>query len=51
MKPSFKKYPMESETYATENGNTTLKCNPEAAPMPKKIWKKDNNVISNFFFY
>lgn len=44
-KPSFKKTPLESETYAAEGGNVTIKCNPEAAPRPKFVWKKDGNVI------
>lgn len=45
LKPSFKKRPMESETYAAEGGNVTIVCKPEAAPKPKFIWKKDGNVI------
>ncbi|XP_015109291.1 contactin [Diachasma alloeum] len=45
MKPSFKKHPMESETYAADRGNVTIVCNPEAAPRPKFIWKKDGNII------
>lgn len=24
----------------------TIKCNPEAAPRPKFVWKKDGNVIA-----
>lgn len=46
-KPSFKKRPLEAETYAAENGNVTIKCNPEAAPKPTFVWKKDGNVIGN----
>ncbi|KAJ8986222.1 hypothetical protein NQ317_009928 [Molorchus minor] len=46
-KPSFKKYPLESETYAAEGGNVTIKCRPEAAPRPKFIWKKDGNVLGD----
>ncbi|KAK9889197.1 hypothetical protein WA026_004476 [Henosepilachna vigintioctopunctata] len=46
-KPSFKKHPVESETYAAEQGNVTIKCNPEAAPKPKFIWKKDGNVLGS----
>ncbi|XP_045481618.1 contactin isoform X1 [Harmonia axyridis] len=46
-KPSFKKHPVESETYAAEQGNVTIRCNPEAAPKPKFIWKKDDNVIGS----
>ncbi|KAM3960940.1 contactin [Aphomia sociella] len=45
LKPSFKKRPLESETYGSEGGNVTLKCNPEAAPKPTFTWKKDNIVI------
>ncbi|CAH0729236.1 unnamed protein product, partial [Brenthis ino] len=45
LKPSFKKRPLESETYGSEGGNVTLRCNPEAAPKPTFIWKKDNIVI------
>lgn len=46
-KPSFKKRPMESETYAAEQGNITIICNPEAAPRPKYVWKKDGNVLGS----
>lgn len=45
LKPSFKKHPLESETYGSEGGNVTLRCNPEAAPKPTFTWKKDNVVI------
>ncbi|GBP54321.1 Contactin [Eumeta japonica] len=45
LKPSFKKKPLESETYGSEGGNITIKCNPEAAPKPTFTWKKDNIVI------
>ncbi|XP_034935862.1 contactin [Chelonus insularis] len=47
LKPSFKKHPMEPETYAAERGNVTIVCNPEAAPRPKFVWKKDWNVIGS----
>ncbi|XP_055857806.1 contactin [Episyrphus balteatus] len=47
MKPSFKKRPLESEIYAIYNGNTTIVCDPEAAPRPKFQWKKDGNVIGS----
>jgi hypothetical protein len=46
MAPSFKKYPLEPEIYAVSLGNTTIVCNPEAAPRPKYQWKKDGNVIT-----
>lgn len=45
MAPSFKKRPLEPEIYAVTSGNTTISCNPEAAPRPKFQWKKDGNVI------
>lgn len=38
---------MESETYSSEGGNTTIVCNPEAAPRPSFVWKKDGNVIGS----
>ncbi|XP_031782439.1 contactin [Nasonia vitripennis] len=47
LKPSFKKRPLEPETYAAEGGNVTLICNPEAAPRPKFTWKKDGNVLGS----
>ncbi|XP_037953101.1 contactin-like [Teleopsis dalmanni] len=47
MKPSFKKHPLEAEIYAAYNGNTTIVCNPEAAPRPKFVWKKDGQVIGS----
>lgn len=47
MKPSFKKRRMQAEVYAVYNGNTTLVCDPEAAPRPKFQWKKDGNVIGS----
>ncbi|XP_060516307.1 contactin [Cylas formicarius] len=45
--PSFKKNPLESETYAAENGNITIKCNPEAAPRPRFVWRKDGIEIGS----
>jgi len=47
MKPSFKKHPLESEIYAVYNGNTTIVCNPEAAPRPKFQWKKDGQLLGS----
>lgn len=47
LKPSFKKRPLELETYAAEGGNITVICNPEAAPRPKFVWKKDGNVLGS----
>lgn len=45
LKPSFHKRPLEAELYATYNGNTTIVCDPEAAPRPKFQWKLNGNVI------
>ncbi|KAL1110582.1 hypothetical protein AAG570_008110 [Ranatra chinensis] len=47
LKPNFKKRPLEPETYAGEGGNVTINCNPEAAPQPKFMWKKDNILIGS----
>lgn len=47
LKPSFKKRPLEEETYAAEGGNVTIICSPEAAPRPKFVWKKDGAVIGS----
>uniref|UniRef100_A0A1A9W5Q7 Contactin n=1 Tax=Glossina brevipalpis TaxID=37001 RepID=A0A1A9W5Q7_9MUSC len=47
LKPSFKKRPLESEIYAVNNGNTTIVCEPEAAPRPKFQWKKDGQLIGS----
>ncbi|KAH8313129.1 hypothetical protein KR067_000813 [Drosophila pandora] len=47
MKPSFKKHPLEAEVYAVYNGNTTIVCNPEAAPRPKFQWKKDGQLLGS----
>lgn len=38
---------MEPETYAAEGGNVTIVCNPEAAPRPNFVWKKDGNIIGS----
>lgn len=46
--PSFKKRPLEPETFAAEGGNVTMRCNPEAAPRPRFIWKKNGNVLGMF---
>lgn len=47
LRPTFRKRPLEPETYAGEGGNVTIKCNPEAAPKPQFEWRKDNNVIGS----
>ncbi|XP_041371583.1 contactin-like [Gigantopelta aegis] len=41
-KPSFSKHPLEVNTMASIGGNTTLLCNPEAAPSPNQFkWFKN----------
>ncbi|XP_066907076.1 contactin [Halyomorpha halys] len=47
LRPTFRKHPLEPETYAGEGGNVTIKCDPEAAPRPKFKWIKDGNVIGS----
>ncbi|XP_039297800.1 contactin [Nilaparvata lugens] len=47
VQPSFKKRPLEAETYAAEGGNITMICNPEAAPRPKFVWKKDDATLGS----
>jgi hypothetical protein len=45
LRPSFKKRPVDTEILAAENGNVTIRCDPEAAPRPRFTWKKDGNLI------
>lgn len=47
MPPSFKKNPVLSVTLAAEGGNVSIRCQPEAAPRPTFIWKKDGNLIGS----
>ncbi|GFS41753.1 contactin [Trichonephila inaurata madagascariensis] len=47
MKPSFAKYPMNSELFAAEGGNITIPCRPEAAPFPEFTWKRNNYGLSS----
>lgn len=39
--------PLDADIYAAEGGNVTIACNPEAAPRPKFIWKKDGYTIGS----
>ncbi|XP_067932128.1 contactin-like [Watersipora subatra] len=39
--PSFVKHPMLGKVLATEEGNATIPCDPEAAPSAKISWLKD----------
>uniref|UniRef100_A0A6B0VH84 Putative down syndrome cell adhesion molecule n=1 Tax=Ixodes ricinus TaxID=34613 RepID=A0A6B0VH84_IXORI len=45
MAPNFEKYPLESETYAAEEGNVTIACRPEAAPFPEFTWRRDGYTV------
>lgn len=47
IKPSFAKKPLESDIYAADGGNVTIACNPEAAPRPKYMWRKDGFTIGS----
>lgn len=40
-KPSFRKNPVGPSIWAAVNGNITILCQPEAAPTPEIIWKKN----------
>ena len=39
--------PLESDIYAADGGNVTIACNPEAAPRPKYVWRKDGFTIGS----
>ena len=41
MAPSFGKHPLEIETYASEGGNVTIPCAPEAIPFPTFEWQRE----------
>lgn len=42
--PSFSKHPMLGRILATEGGNATIACDPDAAPAATISWMKDGNV-------
>lgn len=47
--PNFAKYPLQPNQYATEKGNTSLLCRPEAAPYPafeEIVWYKDGTPLN-----
>ncbi|CAH1783325.1 unnamed protein product [Owenia fusiformis] len=44
--PTFAKYPLVTNQYATRGGNITILCNPEAAPKPEIIWRKNNQIMN-----
>ena len=43
--PTFVKYPVQPKVYATIGGDVTMRCRPEAAPHPKKEWKKNGVTL------
>ncbi|CAG2107336.1 unnamed protein product [Medioppia subpectinata] len=45
MAPSFRKHPLDIETYASEGGNITIPCVPEAIPFPTFEWQKEGSRI------
>ncbi|KFM77954.1 Contactin, partial [Stegodyphus mimosarum] len=47
LKPTFTKYPLDSEMFAAEGGNITIPCRPEAAPFPSFTWKRENYGLSS----
>lgn len=47
MKPTFAKYPLDSEMHAAEGRNITIPCRPEAAPFPTFTWKRDGYGLSS----
>ena len=47
--PTFSKYPLQPNQFATEGANTTLMCRPEAAPYPLYediTWYKDGAPLN-----
>ena len=47
--PNFAKYPLQPNQYATEKGNTSLVCRPEAAPYPAFediLWYKNGAALN-----
>ncbi len=45
MAPSFRKHPLEIETYASEGGNVTIPCVPEAVPFPSFEWQREGIYV------
>ncbi len=45
--PSFTKRPLEEKIYAAENGNVTINCEPEAAPLPNITWYHQGNKVGS----
>lgn len=45
IKPSFARYPLPSTSAASQGGNLTLRCQPEAAPQPDITWLQNGQAI------
>lgn len=45
-KPTFTKYPVTTEQFASLGGSIILFCQPEAAPYPTFNWTKDGRLIT-----
>ena len=45
-KPSFSKYPLQPNLYATLGGNVTTICQPEAAPRADNVWQRDGMNVN-----
>ncbi|XP_060587975.1 contactin-like [Ruditapes philippinarum] len=45
IKPSFARFPLPSSAVASEGGNLTLRCQPEAAPQPNIEWLHNGQSI------
>lgn len=45
IKPSFARYPLPSTTSASQGGNLTIQCQPEAAPQPDITWLHNGQAI------
>ncbi|XP_059169995.1 contactin-like [Physella acuta] len=46
-KPNLDKYPPPVTLMAPQNGNVTIRCNPEGSPFPTITWTKDGAALSS----
>ena len=44
--PSFAKRPLFANQFSTIKGNTTILCQPEAAPTPTIVWYKNGKLLN-----
>ena len=60
LKPTFNKYKLDDEMYASIGANLTIPCVPEAIPFPQFMWKKNGapvglggrtRILPNGFLY